>query len=988
MWFNRILPPSKLLNRNQNFIGRKEYLDQIDTAFTKENKRLVILSSFQGTGKSSIANEIGHRFNERSLNQFVYWMRSDEDNLNEKFRQFAFDLEVITEDEKLQKPIGYIITKVGLSFRSRLKDNSREEFLFIFDNCNEIEKTKEYFGLMIQDSALTNVNFLVTTIVGTSFEKLESIMNYIRECSENIIIEPFKKEESVCFIKSKLNNTIIEENELNALISSLDIQDERPVTLVKIIALVKVKLKSTNDLRGLIEEFKLNKRQTEALDELFENLIEKEEKSWEILKQISFLDADLSPFSIYTDLFKVQEKEFYDAIDVLTKLSLITTEEDDEGMEYGFRIHQTLQNDAKKFLEIKYENEYNEILAKQLDIIEPILKNQIETNQWNKQKYYNNFKQIIDNNLNNKNLNDKNKPELCKKFAQYSVDANLRIENSLIYFSKAIEIGRNIFGTDEHPLIVFTLNSIGLVYNKLGRNDEALNKFSESLELNRKIFGTGDNSSIADTLNNIALACDKLCNYKEALKNYSLSLEINRRIFGTDQNTSIADTLNNIAILNFKLGKHEEALENCFKSLEINRKIFGTEEDLSIADNLNNIAMVYHDKDNHEAALENYSKSLEIYKKIFGTEEHSSVAQTLNNIGLVYHHLGRHEDALENYSKSLEIKQKVFGTGQNLSIAHTLNNIGGVNDALDQYDEAIKNYSKSLEINRIILGTDEHSSIADNLNNIAVAYNKVERYEEALENLSKSLEIKRNIFGTYQHLSIARTFSNFADVYYAQSKYEKALENYSKSLEIKRKTLGTDEHKTVANTINNIGSVYRHLGRHEEALENYSKSLAIYRKIFGTNQHSFIVETMFNIGYVYSRIFYKSSQRNCFNQYNRTNNEVCNGFYLFGNCLSYNDELNSELIFYKCEIREDVFLVLCKSCLDKFQSEKHISLNHGHPFKEIFLKYYWRCCGASIFGRCKSNFDDNTDEYRQFACTICDDFGLCEACLKEPLIGI
>ena len=89
------MPPSKLPNRFENFIGRQKYLDQINSAFTIESKQVIILSSFAGTGKSSIANEIGHRLNEKYLNQFVYWIRSDEHNLEEEFRKLAFDLKVI-----------------------------------------------------------------------------------------------------------------------------------------------------------------------------------------------------------------------------------------------------------------------------------------------------------------------------------------------------------------------------------------------------------------------------------------------------------------------------------------------------------------------------------------------------------------------------------------------------------------------------------------------------------------------------------------------------------------------------------------------------------------------------------------------------------------------------------------------------------------------------------------------------------------------------
>ena len=341
MWYNQILPSSKLLKRNLNFIGREEYLNQIEKAFIEEKKQLIILSSFSGTGKSSIANEIGHRFNERFLNHFVYWMRSDDNNFDEEFRQFAFDLKLITEDEKLKKPTGYIMKKIELKLKS---NHLNEQFLFILDNCDSIEKTKEYFDFIIQDSAFKNVKFLITTTIGSPFNELESIMGYIREFSQNVIIQPFDREESVNFVKWNLKEEIKNETELDEFISLLDIQSGRPETLNKIIALFKLKLSTKNNNRSLKEELKLNKRQFNALEnELFENLIMKEEKAWNVLKQCSFLDPDFSPISIYIDLFKMDEDEFFNAVEVLTKLSLVTTEVDDEVIEYGLKIHRLLQ---------------------------------------------------------------------------------------------------------------------------------------------------------------------------------------------------------------------------------------------------------------------------------------------------------------------------------------------------------------------------------------------------------------------------------------------------------------------------------------------------------------------------------------------------------------------------------------------------------------------------------------------------------------------
>ena len=393
------MPPSKLLNRQLNFIEREEYVQQIQSAFEKEDKQIVILSSFSGTGKSSVANQIGHIYNESSLSQLVYWMSSDATNLDEEFRRFAFDLKAINEEEKIKKPIDYIINQIAFKLGLNHKN---EQFLFIFDNCDSIRNTQEYLELIMQDSALKNIKFLITTTIGSPFHEFDSVtQGKIKNCTQTIEIEPFDEKESINFVKSNLNDAISDETELNELISVLGLKQgkQRPVTLDKLIALLKLKLNSSHDFKALIEEFKLNKWQTEALnDELFENLIQKEEKAWHVLKNCSLLDPDFSPISVYTDLLGFDLDELASAKDILTKLSLITIEEDDEGMECGIRIHRTLQHDVKQY---KPFSELNDNISR-LHLASSFMifaKPEKERNTWNKKKYYNNFKQIIDNSL-------------------------------------------------------------------------------------------------------------------------------------------------------------------------------------------------------------------------------------------------------------------------------------------------------------------------------------------------------------------------------------------------------------------------------------------------------------------------------------------------------------------------------------------------------------------------------------------------------------
>jgi tetratricopeptide (TPR) repeat protein len=258
----------------------------------------------------------------------------------------------------------------------------------------------------------------------------------------------------------------------------------------------------------------------------------------------------------------MNEDEFYKATDLLKELSLITIEEDDDGEEFGIKIHRTLQNESRKYLETKYLTEYNRILAKQLASVNEIIKQEkdIEWNKWSKHKYYNNFKKIIDNSLENNNLEVKRKAELAEHFASYSQETNLALYNSIRYYKKSMEFNQELFRTDEHSSIANNLNNIALVYSNLGNHKESLENYSKSLEIDRKLFGTDENISIAQTLNNIASVYSAMEKYEEALQNYTTSLEIKRNIFKTDENVSIAATLNNIASVYDNLERHEEAL--------------------------------------------------------------------------------------------------------------------------------------------------------------------------------------------------------------------------------------------------------------------------------------------------------------------------------------------------------------------------------------------------------------------------------------------
>ena len=57
-----VLPGSDLPTRNRNFVGREQYLEDIESAFFKEDKKIILISSFPGTGKTTLADKSENGF--------------------------------------------------------------------------------------------------------------------------------------------------------------------------------------------------------------------------------------------------------------------------------------------------------------------------------------------------------------------------------------------------------------------------------------------------------------------------------------------------------------------------------------------------------------------------------------------------------------------------------------------------------------------------------------------------------------------------------------------------------------------------------------------------------------------------------------------------------------------------------------------------------------------------------------------------------------
>ena len=173
---------------------------------------------------------------------------------------------------------------------------------------------------------------------------------------------------------------------------------------------------------------------------------------------------------------------------------------------------------------------------------------------------------------------------------------------------------------------VQTLNSLGLVLERLGERQMALEYYSQALPMLER---AGDQVGEAVTLNNIGLLYADLGEKRKALQYYSRVLPILRRLSERDKE---ATALNNIGNVYDSLGEKQEALEHYNQALAIYRTLGDRGDRGGEAVTLNNIGALYYSKGENRKALEFFDQSLPIFQKL---GDRRSEATTLNNIGMI-----------------------------------------------------------------------------------------------------------------------------------------------------------------------------------------------------------------------------------------------------------------------------------------------------------------------------------------------------------------
>ena len=396
----------------------------------------------------------------------------------------------------------------------------------------------------------------------------------------------------------------------------------------------------------------------------------------------------------------------------------------------------------------------------------------------------------------------------------------------------------------DHPDVAWSLNNLGVLYDRQGRYVEAEPLHKRALAIREKTLAP-DHPDVALSLSNLCGLSQRLGRYADAEPLYKRALAIREKALGPDH-PDVASSLNNLAILYQAQARYADAEPLYKRSLAIREKALGPDHP-NVAQSLGNLAWLYQALGRYADAEPLYKRSLTIYEKALGPD-HPEVGRTLNNLAYLDQLRARYADAEPLYKRSLAIREKALGP-DHPDVASSLNNLAILYQAQGRYADAEPLYKRSLAIREKALGSD-HPDVAQSLDNLAWLYQAQGRYADAEPLYKRSLAIREKALGP-DHPDVGRSLNNLAILYQAQGRYADAEPLYKRSLAIREKALGSD-HPNVAQSLDNLAWLYQAQGRYADAEPLYKRSLAIREKALGPD-HPDVAQSLINLASLYQK---------------------------------------------------------------------------------------------------------------------------------------
>ena len=352
---------------------------------------------------------------------------------------------------------------------------------------------------------------------------------------------------------------------------------------------------------------------------------------------------------------------------------------------------------------------------------------------------------------------------------------------------------QDVRSLDAEPAVQAELyETLGSIYQKLGKLDRADSLLRTALDQRRSLFGS-DHAEVAKSLVALGRLRVDQAQFKDAEQLIREGLEMSTRHLRPGHPAIAGATVALGQVLE-ESGKYDEGIKVLEHAVGLRRAAGGgglPTADLAAA--MRELANT-HFYAGHLAVADSLDRIvLAITRKLNG-ERHPLVAEDLINLGAVQHQWGHYRAAERYYREALDITQAFYGPNH-YKTAAGLTVLGRTLRFEPQgNDEAARLFQRALAIRERVFGK-MHPQVASTLNELGGVALARGRFGEAVAMAQRVLTIYRTAYGR-RHRFTGVGVANLASVYMAQEQYARAEPLFREAIGIFTETQGAEDLNT------------------------------------------------------------------------------------------------------------------------------------------------------------------------------------------------
>jgi serine/threonine protein kinase/tetratricopeptide (TPR) repeat protein len=330
--------------------------------------------------------------------------------------------------------------------------------------------------------------------------------------------------------------------------------------------------------------------------------------------------------------------------------------------------------------------------------------------------------------------------------------------------------------------------TLGSIYQNLGKLDQAEKSINSALDERTKVFGK-DSLEVADTLVALAMLRDAQARYDEAERLALQALDIDKRRLQTNH-PAIAKATSALGRILEDRGEYDKAISVLKQAVRMQSTPEAQTADLSAS--MSELANCYFYAGNYSASDSLNQQILAMDRKLYG-ERHPHVANDLINLGAIQYEWSHYTEAERYYRKALDIIEAFYGKDHpETASAYTM--LARALVPQKRFEEAESMLGEALRIDERVHGK-VHPRVASTLNELGKIAQQQGHLSEAAEDFQRMTDIYREVYGG-KHYLIGIALSNLGSVYMDLKQYERAEQLFRQALQSFADTLPANNQNT------------------------------------------------------------------------------------------------------------------------------------------------------------------------------------------------